>query len=284
MLCARMHRFLICALLLLPVACISIHEPTGRIEPLPATASADLGCTPLLLAVYGHEDAEGNVVGGGSGVAVHERVILTAGHVIPSEARFLYARVAGTEGSADRGSPVWRGQGARIRKIVKGGGAATSEGDWALIILDRPLSRIGVRPASNLLAQGARAPLSGVPVVIAGFPFEAGDDATSREPVIVRTTIASAPPGARASDAFLFADYAAGRTDLSGLSGGPVFMPLGAGAAPVLVGIHIASGISKFADVTTSRTILIRRTPTDEIVRAIADLPPVPARPERHGP
>jgi len=271
----RLFLLLLLAALAASTGCL-VHEPAGRLESLSSTACSELGCTPLLLAVYGKEDGKGQIVGGGSGVAVHDRIILTAGHVIPQEARFLFARAGGTPDSADDSSSAWRGQGARIRKVIRGGGAATTQGDLALIILDRPLSRIGCKACSCLCESADRPPPAGTPILIAGFPFDGGDDMINRDPVIVRTTLSHSPPDAAGGPAFLYADYAAGRTDLSGLSGGPVFTVPGPGHPPMLLGIHIATGVSKFGQLTIGRTSVIRRLPADEIARAIAELPPAP--------
>jgi hypothetical protein len=277
---------ILAAIALLP-GCI-VHQPTGRLEALSPSASSELGCTPLLLAVYGREDGKGQIVGGGSGVAVHDRIILTAGHVVPQEARFLFARAGGTADSSSDSSRAWRGQGARIRSVIRGNGAATTQGDWALIILDRPLTRIGAMPAINFFPIDDRPPASGTPILIAGFPFEGGDDMINREPVIVRTTLARPPGDSTGGPAFLYADYVAGRTDFSGLSGGPVFTVPADGGPPMLLGIHIATGVSKFGQLTISRTSVIRRTPTAEIEKAIAELtpppPPSPSPGPRHGP
>lgn len=249
-------------------ACSLIHSPSGRIEPLTAASADELGCTPLMLAVFGRDE-----VGGGSGVAVHERIILTAGHVVPSDARFLVAAT----------NPGERPQGTRIRRVIRGDGEATTQGDWALLILDRPLSRIGCRPAAQMCGQ-ERCASPGQPVVIAGFPFLSGhdpEDLRARESILLRTTLDSPPPGdpSGGSSDFLFASYVPGRTDLSGLSGAPVFL-MPAGAQPLLVGIHIATGVSKFAGtIMLDRAAVIRRLPLDAINKAIAELPPLPPRP-----
>ena len=270
----RTLRLLSLLLLTALPGCI-VHEPTGRLEPLSTAACSQLGCTPLLLAVYGRE-GKAQVVGGGSGIAVHDRVILTAGHVVPDEARFLFARVGGTPDSSEEDSPAWRGQGARIRKVIRGGGGPTSKGDWALIVLDRPLTRIGARACSCMCSAGDPAPKIGDAVVIAGFPFAGTTDMINRDPVIVRTTICHAPLDAGSDPAFLYADYASGTTDLSGLSGGPVFTVSRTGEPACLIGIHIATGVSRFGDKVVDRTSVIRRVPTEEIQKAIADLPPPP--------
>jgi hypothetical protein len=256
-----------------PLSGCLVHEPAGRLEALSSATCSELGCTPLLLAVYGREDGKGSIVGGGSGIAVHERVILTANHLVPDQARFLFARTGATP---EDDSVAWRGQGARIRRVIRGNGAATTQGDWALIILDRPLGRIQCRPACRLVGASDRTPPVGTPIVIAGFPFDGGDDMINREPVVVRTTITRAPPDAAGGPAFIYADYAAGRTDLSGLSGGPVFTAPEPGQSCTLLGIHIATGVSKLGQITIARTSVIRRLPAEEIARAIAELPPPP--------
>ncbi|MEX2217472.1 MAG: trypsin-like peptidase domain-containing protein [Phycisphaerales bacterium] len=268
-------------------ACTSLTlNPSGRIEPLSPALSDQLCCSPLLLAVFGREDdgpggggGGGGVIGAGSGIAVHERIILTASHVVPQSARWASLRSADQPQQSQRSR---RSSGVRIRSVIRGGGPAASGGDWALLILDRPLSRQGITAAPCLCAQNAPAPPPGTPVLIAGYPFPEGKPPAtesavfSRTPVVVRTTLAAPPPDARRNDTFLYADYAAGRTDLSGLSGGPVFtVPEGGGGEPpVLIGIHIATGVTTFASLTLNRSSLIRRVPTAEIERAIADLPP----------
>lgn len=281
-------RRLLAALLLaaaLCPACAALREPSGRIEPLSESTCADLGCSPLLLAVYGREPAAPGerprgVVGGGSGIAVHDRIILTAGHVVPEGARWVSLRSIPHAGETAPRRPA----GARIQRVVRGGGGAVSEGDWALLILERPLSGLGIAPAPCLCPAGSDAPCTGCAVLIAGYPFPPGhasfDDMTRREPVLLRTRLADAPAagGARATGdrhSFLYADYPEGRTGLDGLSGGPVFDPAPPGP-PRLIGIHIASGTTRFGDLTLRRTAVIRRLPAAEIAAAIAalDAPP----------
>lgn len=256
----RRRRAVGAALLLIVLAapaitgCSAWPDPTGRAEPLPAGTAHEIGCTPLELLVHADDELRS-----GSGVALHERLILTAGHVVPDEPTYLTAFASGATG----------GEAVRIAAVVRGHGDDGEAGDWAILVLARPFGALAVSPAQYLNPAGQSVPESS-PILIAGSPHPIGARApVEREPVLVRTEVIAPPSSVKADPRLLYVRHITERRSLDGLSGGPAVL-VRPGEPPLLVGIHVASvHLALGRAVEFGRIIAVHRVPHEGVRRAL---------------
>lgn len=232
------------------------------------------GGTPLALEV-----ASPHARGHGSGILVHPRIILTAGHIVPVDATTLTAF-----NSVDGVGEV-----VRILRIVPEPALAAGEqqatrplrnwaipghedDDWALLILSAPFASLDAQPAASL--DDSR-PVPGDTVLIAGFPFADGgrDPARrgERRTLLATTSVIHAPLDARSSDQRFFGRGIKDSIGHSGASGSPVFSSFQSDP-PMLIGIYIGEIGYKFLGVQLSSEMMFRRLPIDAIRSAIASL------------
>lgn len=277
-----MHTRVLCILLLCLVpfvvqACSTSQshdgEPSVTVEerrPLPGT--------PLALEVVSPGGR-----GYGSGILVHPRIILTAGHIVASDATSV---IAFTDPAGPR-------EAVRIIKVLPSEPAVDDrpqsrpirdwsipgddDEDWALLILASPLSTLPATPAPLL---GNELPTMDSSLRVAGFPFaDHGRDRarrSERRVMDMNTPVIPTPSHARSSTQRFFGRGPSSKLDHSGASGGPVFLEARADPAP-LVGIYIGEVSYDFLGLRLRSELVFRRLPIAEIHRAIDALNSVQA-------
>lgn len=230
-------------------------EPEVRASLTHEQIESALGCTPLCLVIAGE-----NIEGAGSGVLVHPRIVATVAHIVPPEPRSLIAFVS--EESA--------GEAMGIARVVRGTESGFWDGDWALLVLDRPFSSLPAGVAPGLPAGGG-GPRVGDEVVIGGFPLAGdGSDVLHRRSVLVRTALIDPPEGVGDSPHVMYAANR-GRRSRVGLSGSPAVM-VREGEGPVLIGLYSGSTRIELLGLVASAPLVIQRLPIEAIARVAAEL------------
>lgn len=260
MLTHRLSCLVASVLLAASIACLltgCASVPTTAGLP-PASRTRELvGCTPLLLTVMAGDDH-----GAGSGVLVHPRVILTAGHVVPEGAGAVLAFV-----DLDGG-----GEMVGVDQIVRGSRQGWWGDDWALLVLSEPFRVLPAVPASRL-GDGAEPPL-GDPLIMAGFPGlkpgEARGMPYQHEAVLIRTGAVKRPAWAAEDPAVWFASDLEEWRPLTGMSGGPVFLNCRGG--PLLVGLFVGEASKQLAGVRYDRALVIAPLPRAAIEAAVVSV------------
>lgn len=224
-----------------------------------AVGARALPCTPLSLTIAGGEERGQRIVGTGSGVLVHPRVIATVGHVVPPGARYVTCFAPG--GGA--------GETVRIERVVGGERSGLWDGDWALLVLAEPFRSLATRMPGRILGAEGGALAPGTTVRMAGFPYATGpSDPFDRREVMIEAAVSRPPDGVRATDAVAYAgDAPAG--EFTGMSGGPVVAdPDGGGEA--LVGLYAGRAGRAVLGWRLSETLAFQRVPTAAI-RSVVD-------------
>lgn len=236
--------------------CVLMQHPQAQVERMTAaSARAELGCMPLRLEI-----SDGTHRRWGSGVAIHPRVVVTAGHVLPDWAGQQVEVPTGAGFLSPRRLPPVlvdtgeRAQRVRVRQVVRGESAIAGAGDWALLVLSRPLRETVVLPPASWMPTkpGSAVPqpqpgprrLRGRAVVIAGF-CAGQDEVGSAGSVAVRTSLVVPPPGASEAP-LLYASMPGRGANFAGLSGAPVFCRQDDGTH-TLVGIYLGECESRLA-------------------------------------
>ena len=192
---------------LLGACTISGLEETATQQVWPMDVEGTFGCTPVSLDFFG-----GGIRGSGSGVFVSDRWLLTAAHVVPSDAQYVWIW------RNDDASPL--GMVMPIELIVSGGGKPVEAGDWALVRVPRHAGRMGVQHA-RLVSR-----MSDAPGLLVGFPTMGDVQAdlfSPRQMVVLESEAPSAGFFDDDSDLRYFR-MVRGWSALGGASGGPVIV------------------------------------------------------------
>ncbi len=269
-----MLRALLCiSSALLLTACAASSTPQGAPPAALADFSRRAG-TPLAIEV-----TSPGARGHGSGILVHPRIILTAGHIVPVDASSVTAFT----------SPGAAPEVVRILNVLPAPAPTADDhqptrplrdwavpghedDDWALLILSAPFTTLDALPAAVL---DDTRPALGDTVIVAGFPFADGglDPArrADRRALLAASSIIPGPADSRSSDHRYFGrgvEHGAGHL---GASGSPVFVD-SPGDPPRLVGIYIGAIGYEFLGIRTSSEMMFRRLPIEVIRNAIDSL------------
>lgn len=181
-------------------------EETATRQAWPADAEDTFGCTPVSLDFFG-----GSVRGSGSGVFVSERWLLTAAHVVPSDAQFVWIWMNDESGPAGMVMP--------IELVITGGGEPVEAGDWALVRVPAKIGQLGARPA-RLLEE-----VDSPEALLVGFPTIDGEGGGLFSPrqIVVLSSERPGVVGFLDDDGELrYFRMVRGWSALGGASGGPV--------------------------------------------------------------
>ncbi len=270
---------------LLPACTTLPAQPPLPHEPLSASTLAhnNIPCTPLLLLVHAkapstappgvsEDDSAPGVIGCGSGVLVHPRIILTANHVVPADPTFVVA-YDGIEGGS-------HGEAIVIQRVIRATNAppidrAPTErrtaDDWSLLILEHPFKTF-----THAARASADAPAPGTPITLAGFPFtnqHAEDvEPLARTPMLVHTHVVTPRHAEPGEPSIYYAKSSRQDPNREGASGCPVFQD------QTLVGIYLGRiDTETLTHTLLHRELVIQRIPMDAIDTTVREVESTPA-------
>jgi len=268
-----LHRlFLSCCLCTL-TGCAASSTPDAPSPAILAQAIRTAG-TPLALQV-----ALPGARGHGSGILVHPRIILTAGHIVPINATSVTAFTT-PEGAPeivriDRIFPARAFSGIgdpASRPLRDWSMPGDKNDDWALLVLGAPFTSLDAAPAETF---ATAPPTPGDAVIIAGFPMaDGGRDASRHSERIALFHKSDIIPGTKSShpnDQLFFGRGMPHGQGHSGASGSPVFLCTD-NAPPALIGIYIGEIGYHFLGARTRSEMMFRRLPLEAIRDAIDSL------------